>query len=85
MLITLTCCTAVPVRDHVEHTLATAARWEGPAPRVVWFGDGCYFVRALWWGGASYELCGTPRARCADVDVAIPAIACRWNVPHRAI
>jgi hypothetical protein len=60
MLIVLTCCADVPARDHAEQTLASAARWEGPEPRVVWFGDGCYFVRAEWWGGESYE----HRVRC---------------------
>lgn len=38
MLIVLACCAASqPVRDHVEHTLATAARWDGPVVReLVW-------------------------------------------------
>jgi hypothetical protein len=57
MLSILTCCAPVPpVRDHVERTLATAARWQGPGTSVVWFGDGCYFVRADFWGASSEHL-----------------------------
>jgi hypothetical protein len=73
LLIVLTACAAVPVRDHAEQTLATAAHWQGPRPSVVWFGDGCYYVRAEFWGGEYEHLVR------ATTDV-LPAGELAWEI-----